>query len=101
MAALFFGRVTCCWAPAKEVGFCQSIEMHFDPFLGWPCVNFGPIPVLPARAAAICLVRLVGRPALDRLAQRVDDSLQLGQAKDLAGAIRFAEIEYFGQASLW
>ena len=56
---------------------------------------------LIARAAAISLVRLMGRSALEQLAEQIDRSLQDRKAKDLADAIRFAEIEYFGLASLW
>jgi hypothetical protein len=56
---------------------------------------------LIARAAAISLVRLMGRSALEQLAKQIDRSLQDQKAKDLADAIRFAEIEYFGLASLW
>ena len=56
---------------------------------------------LIARAAAISLVRVMGRSALEQLAEHIDYALQHQEAEDFANAIRFAEIEYFGLASLW
>ena len=56
---------------------------------------------LIARAAAISLVRVMGRSALEQLSEHIDHALQNQKAEDLAYAIRFAEIEYFGLASLW
>ena len=56
---------------------------------------------LIARAAAISLVRVMGRLALEQLSDHIDHSLQDQKAEHLAEAIRFAEIEYFGLASLW
>jgi len=56
---------------------------------------------LLARDAAIRLVRLDGESALRLLAAKVDDSIRQGQSASLANALRSAEIEFFGVASLW
>jgi len=56
---------------------------------------------LIARAAAIRLVRLSGESALRKLSIKVDDSIQKGKSTSLADALRSAEMELFGIASLW
>jgi len=56
---------------------------------------------LIARDAAIRLVRLNGETALRLLAAKVDDSIRRGESASLANALRSAEIELFGVASLW
>jgi len=56
---------------------------------------------LVARAAAIRLVRLLGDKAIRRLGTMIDKSIRSGQSKSLADAIRSAEVELFGLASLW
>ncbi len=56
---------------------------------------------LVARAAAIRLVRLLGDKALRRLGTMIDESIRSGRSKSLADAIRSAEVELFGLASLW
>ncbi|MDD1757106.1 MAG: DUF4062 domain-containing protein [Methanotrichaceae archaeon] len=59
--------------------------------------NYGLI----ARAAAIRLVRLLGDKALRELSAKVEESIQKGESKSLADALRSAEIEFFSVASLW
>lgn len=54
-----------------------------------------------ARPAAIRLVRLFGEDALRKLSSKVDDAIQNNRASSVAGALRSAEIEYFGIADLW
>lgn len=74
-------------AQKADAGLLASLATH----------SYGLI----ARAAAISLVRLLGRSAFERLAKEIDRSLKKEKTEDLADAIRFAEIEYFGLASLW
>ena len=59
--------------------------------------NYGLI----ARAAAIRLVQLFGLSALSRLAVMIPESLTNGTAQSLSDAIRHAEIELYGVATLW
>lgn len=55
---------------------------------------------LVARTAAIRLVQLLGDRALRKLGAMADESIRSGRAKSLADAIRSAEVELFGLASL-
>lgn len=56
---------------------------------------------LIARAAAIRLVRLLREDAIRKLNVKIDNSIQNGQSNSLADALRYAEIEFYGVASLW
>jgi hypothetical protein len=56
---------------------------------------------LIARAAAIRLVQLLGEDAIRKLNTKIDDSIQKGKSDSLAYALRYAEIEFYGVASLW
>jgi hypothetical protein len=56
---------------------------------------------LIARAAAIRLVHVLGETALKRLSSTIKDDMTERQRKSLAGAIRLAEIEYYGVANVW
>jgi len=56
---------------------------------------------LVARAAAIRLVQLLGDRALRGLGTMADESIRSGRSESLADAIRSAEVEFFGLASLW
>jgi len=56
---------------------------------------------LIARAAAIRLVRMVRENAIRKMSTKIDDSIQGGQSRSLAEALRYAEIEFYGIASLW
>lgn len=59
--------------------------------------NYGLI----ARGAAIRLVRLLREEAIRKLNAKIDDSILDGQSNSLADALRYAEIEFYGIASLW
>lgn len=56
---------------------------------------------LIASAAMIRLVHLVGDNAFQRLRAKIDESIKKRQAELIAEALRSAEIEFFGVASLW
>lgn len=56
---------------------------------------------LIARAASIRLVRLLKEAAINLMSTKIDDSIQKGNPKSLAEALRAAEIELYDVARLW
>lgn len=55
---------------------------------------------LVSRAAAVKLVRLFGIDALRMLSEKIDDAIQRWHASSLSEALRYAEIDFYGVASL-
>jgi hypothetical protein len=56
---------------------------------------------LIARTSATRLVQLLGENSFKKLSAIIDDSIQKRQSDSLAGALRYAEIEFFGLVGLW